>query len=79
MVIGPGSGFILWSFPGDPPDQVEYELTAPDVEPHLVRAPINEAITFDRAYSVRYRGVWGDKPGAWSDDPFYLQWVPPTS
>lgn len=74
--VAPGSGFVIWNFPGEPPDEVEYELTA-GLETRLVRAPVNTAIEFDRHYSLRYRGVWCGEVGAWNDDPYHLQWDRP--
>jgi hypothetical protein len=64
------SGFIRPSFPyarGKGPTDVQYEFTTPSGEKWSVVAPLDQAVEYDDAHTVRYRFLWGRRPGDWND------------
>ena len=64
-----------WSFirpsapyaPGHEPTAVEYEIKSLEGKTELISAAINDAIPYAPSDVRRYRFVWGDRPGSWSD------------
>jgi hypothetical protein len=64
------NGFVRPSVPyapGKAPTGVEYEFTAPNGGARNVVTPMDEPVEWEEAEAVRYRFLWGSKPGAWND------------
>lgn len=67
--------FIAWTYPGDRPDAIQYEITPfSGGSPVVIDADIDEAISVERAGTVRFRARWGTTFGRWNDDPWGVPW-----
>jgi hypothetical protein len=60
--------FIAWTYPGELPTEVEYELTWPGHNPEIRRVALHEAITVEHTSRIRHRFLWNGRPGVWSDE-----------
>jgi hypothetical protein len=67
---GPGkvSAFIMWSYPGDRPTEVEYEITGVGRDSYTVRTLLHEAVEVETPSRIRHRFLWNGVAGPWSDE-----------
>jgi hypothetical protein len=72
---GRTSLFIIWSYPGEKPTEVEYELEAVNGETRVLRTAIHEAIEVETPTKIRHQFIWNGSPGKWSNEG--LSWSKP--